>query len=57
VVIADLPRCHAASLEQEPRKRSQHCLALRCCYALKSHVVENEIELERGPGSREHDNA
>src|SRR5437879_13615015 len=45
VVIADLPRCYAARLEQEPRHRSQHGLALRRYHGPKSHVVENEIEL------------
>ena len=50
MVIADLPRCQAASLEQKPRKRSQHGLTLRRYHTLKSHVVENEVELERGPG-------
>jgi hypothetical protein len=46
VVIADLPRCHAAGLEQEPRKHPPHGLALRRRHAPQSHVVENEVELE-----------
>jgi hypothetical protein len=43
--IPDLPRCYAARLEQEPRRRSQHGLVLRRCHGPRSHVVENEIEL------------
>jgi hypothetical protein len=43
--IPDLPRCYVARLEQEPRRRSQHSLALRRCHGPKSHLVENEIEL------------
>jgi hypothetical protein len=31
--------------KQEPRRRSQHGLALRRCHGPKSHVVENEIGL------------
>jgi hypothetical protein len=33
-------------LEQEPRKRLPHGLALRRRHAPQSHVVENEVELE-----------
>jgi len=51
VLIADLPRCHTARLEQEPRKRPQRGPVLRRCHAPNSHVVENEVELDWGrPG-------
>jgi hypothetical protein len=47
IVIADLQRCGGACFEQEPRKRSQRSLAIRRCHTAKSHVVNNQVELER----------